>query len=339
MTHLLTHRACTFRLWDRFVRYSNLIKIARHTGFHRDLETVKEWQAQLPNLRAINYDSYTRRHGVIRLEIQFDCTRHGVSVTYPALQIHHDLRFRPVTSGRFLPQSGCGQAHTNPLDACPILRGIDVRFANPDSASNLCREIGRQLSFAMKQMADPKSGLTIPHDWICLRSLTLLWDKAFKDQGIKLGDLEHILKYCPELEVVRCRLTGKEAKEAEESRLDPVFASPIHLEVLHLETHGRVLPYLAAIKRFAEVTLICSPILTPQDKAHLNDASWPAGDRSRLQHLTFRAHHLKLAAKDSIPSECNPTDVASLIQRLIPRSCIVRFAVDEGLKEPESLWW
>lgn len=260
-------------------------------------------------------------------------------MTYPAWEIYHDPRFRPVTSGRYLPHSGCGQAHTNSLDACPILRGIDVRFANPDFGSNLCRQIGRQLGFAMTQMADPTSGLTIPHDWICLRALTLLWDKAFKDYGIKLKELEHILKHCPELEIVRCLLAGEEAKEAEESHLNQVFASARNLEVLHLETYGRVLPYLAAIKRFAEVTLICSPILAPQDKARLDDASWPAGDRSRLQHLTFRAHHLKLAAKDSMPSECNPADVASLIQRLIPRSCIVKFAIDEGLKEPESLWW
>lgn len=238
-------------------------------------------------------------------------------------------------------QSWCSQEHSNPLNACPILCGIEVR---PSRYAEVGPKIARQLRSAMSLMADPASGLTIPHDWMCLRALTLLWTHTPDNSGIELGELEHILKHCPELKIVRCRLMGEEAQEADESRLDRAFAPAKHLKEVHLDTCGPILPYLKVLRQFEEATLVCSPRLSLLDVEYLRKVDGPDRDRSALRHFTFGAHPLlKIVSQETSHRGSCPT-TAALIQRMLPRRCIVNFTIAhygsaDPIKGSEILWW
>ncbi|KAG7532025.1 hypothetical protein FFLO_03900 [Filobasidium floriforme] len=309
---------------DRFNGYSGCVRtlLVRETAYpddepeeavpprmHRhkqDLAYLRKHRGQLPNLKAIKVlpDPDYEPCNVQRL---VECDGTSIHVDYA---IHSYIPRHWECRHGIEAEPGC----------CDKLLGITIGGYEDDVESEeaIMEELMEVLNTQTMVVGSVTSTVHLGH----LRVLSFLPFDHQGDGRIHLDMMSSIFDSCPELQVLRCRLRGSAAYNADEVDLDCVFSKGKMLHTIHLETEGALVPYLSALSRFRDVELTCRIPLPSDDLARLND---PSGRRLPFEARTERFEMGFHPAYFSVHPRAKMLDVIQIIETLLPANCEISY--------------
>jgi hypothetical protein len=273
---------------------------------NQDLAYLRKHRGQLPNLKAIK-SIPEREDEPCSVQRLVKCDE---SLIYIDHGFHSDIP-RPWE---------CRHGEEAEPGCCDKLLGITIKDDDYDIESEeaFMEELKKILDAQTMIVGIGTSGVHLGH----LRVLSFLPWNHRGDGTIRLDIMSSILDSCPELQVLRCRLRGSAAYNADEVDLDRVFSKGKSLDTIHIETQGALVPYLSALSRFRDVELTCRIPLPSDDLARLND---PSGHRLPFEARTERFEMGFHPAYFSVHPRAKMLDVIQIIERLLPAICEISY--------------
>ena len=279
----------------------------RERRHDQDLAYLRIHRSQLPNLKAIKSVPHYLTEEPCSIQRLVECDG---SLIYIDHTFHSEIPLPWECRHGAQVEPGC----------CDKLVGIIIDRNEHDFESEeaVMEDLKRILDAKSMIVGIGSSGVHLGH----LQVLSFLPWNHRGDGTIQLEIMSSILDSCPELQVLRCRLRGSAAYNADEVDLDRVFSKGKLLHTIHLETEGALVPYLSALSRFRDVELTCRIPLPSDDLARLND---PSGHRLPFEARTERFEMGFHPAYFSVHPRAKMLDVIQIIERLLPATCKISY--------------
>ncbi|KAG7532027.1 hypothetical protein FFLO_03902 [Filobasidium floriforme] len=310
---------------DRFIRYCGLVEIMREPQTRKRLPVeldnhvsrIRRNRAQAPNVEAIEPtvgSLYRAKHYVA-------CDAIGRGIMVERSSDNLELVIQPFT------RSDGVHDHVELAEAtCSTLIELAIIQGGTHLTSKEFKHILKTVDLA--------SGYPTNNPFVNLRSLSLRWSAGLRydtHEGIALKDVDVLLELCPELQVFRCRLICEDSIQATTSRLDKTFSTAKAMHDIHIETSGQLVEYLSAMARFPKATLISNP----GPGKRLNEIVM---GKIGIPELSYRPmlQYLVLGACPDVTDRADPYAIARVIQRMLPRQCVVSFKEESGSRHD---WW